>query len=85
MFDQFDTDHSGDLSPAEIKRAIACLGLKDVVNVDELVKNMDTDANGEISIQEFRDNLPKEVLQAMSAKLNEAGLIEGFIDNGRNK
>ena len=78
MFDQFDTDKSGDLSKEEIRAAIICLGLKDTVNVDDLLKDMDTDANGEISIEEFRNNLPKSVLQAMSAKLNEAGLIEGF-------
>jgi len=78
VFDQFDTDKSGDLSKEELKNAIACLGLTETVNVDELVKNMDTNADGEISIQEFKDNLPKNILQTMSAKLNEKGLIEGL-------
>ena len=64
---------------------MACLGLKGVVDVDELLKNMDTDANGEISIAEFKNNLPKNVLQAMSAKLTDAGLIEGVVDDGRKK
>lgn len=78
VFDQFDTDKSGDLSKDEIKNALVCLGLSDTINVDDLLKDMDDDANGEISIEEFRNNLPKSVLQAMSAKLNEVGLIEGF-------
>lgn len=83
VFDQFDTDKSGDLSKKEITRAMACLGLKDKINVDELLKDMDTDENAVISIQEFKNNLPKNVLQAMSAKLSEAGLIEGFKDDKR--
>ena len=85
VFDQFDTDKSGDLSKNEIKRAVACLGLKGTINVDELLKEMDDDENCTISIDEFRKNLPKEILQAMSAKLNEAGLIEGFVDDKRDK
>jgi len=80
VFDQFDTDKSGDLSKSEIKNAIRCLGLEKEVNVDELLKEMDDDENCTISIDEFRKNLPKNILQAMSAKLNEAGLIEGFDD-----
>ena len=85
MFDQFDTDKSGDLSKNEIKRAVACLGLKNEINVDELLKEMDDDENCTISIEEFRNNLPKNILQAMSAKLNEAGLIEGFVDDKRDQ
>ena len=46
-------------------------------NIDDLLKNMDTDANGTISIEEFKNGLPKDVLQTMSAKLNEKGLISG--------
>ena len=80
VFDQFDTDKSGDLSKSEIRNAIICLGLEKEVNVDELLKEMDDDENCTISIDEFRNNLPKNILQAMSAKLNEAGLIEGFDD-----
>lgn len=85
VFDQLDTDKSGDLSKAEIKRALACLGLKDKFNIDELLKNMDTDANDVISIEEFKNGIPKELLQSMSSKLNEKGLIGGFVDDGRGK
>ena len=79
VFDQFDTDKSGDLSKNEIRNAVICLGLEKEVNVDELLKHMDDDENCTISIDEFRNNLPKNILQAMSAKLNEKGLIEGFV------
>merc|ERR1719270_3276032 len=46
--------------------------------LDTLLNAMDTDANGSISIEEFKNGLPKEVLQTMSSKLNEKGLIEGI-------
>ena len=85
VFDQFDTDKSGDLSKSEIKNAIVCLGLEKEVNVDELLKHMDDDENCTISIDEFRNNLPKNILQAMSAKLNEKGLIEGFVADAAPK
>merc|ERR1712076_367761 len=65
VFDQLDTDKSGDLS-------------RDQFNLDKLLEAMDTDANGSISIEEFKNGLPKEVLQTMSSKLNEKGLIEGI-------
>merc|ERR1719510_798843 len=77
VFDQLDTDKSGDLSRGEIKHALEVLGLQENYNLDDLLKGMDTDANGTISIEEFRQGLPKDVLQTMSAKLNEKGLISG--------
>ena len=77
VFDQLDTDKSGDLSRDEIKHALEVLGLQENYNLDDLLKNMDTDANGTISIEEFKQGLPKDVLQTMSAKLNEKGLISG--------
>merc|ERR1712241_1598054 len=50
----------------------------DQSDLDKLVAALDTDANGSISIEEFKAGIPKEVLQAMSSKLNEKGLIEGL-------
>merc|ERR1712226_862920 len=50
----------------------------DQLDIDTLLNAMDTDANGSISIEEFKNGLPKEVLQTMSSKLNEKGLIEGI-------
>merc|ERR1712038_1936142 len=78
VFDQLDTDKSGDLSRDEIKHALEVLGLQDQFDLDKLLEAMDTDANGSISIEEFKNGLPKEVLQTMSSKLNEKGLIEGI-------
>jgi len=78
VFDQLDTDKSGDLSRDEIKHALEVLGLQQNYNLDDLLKGMDTDANGSISIEEFKNGLPKDVLQTMSAKLNEKGLISGI-------
>merc|ERR1712020_317116 len=53
------------------------LGLQDAYNLDDLLKGMDENSDGVISIDEFRVGLPKEVLQAMSSKLTEKGLIGG--------
>jgi Ca2+-binding EF-hand superfamily protein len=77
VFDQFDTDNSGSLSKAEIKNAMKCLGLKGW-DWEQMFESMDQNADGEISIQEFKDGVPSQVLQIMSGKLNDMGLIEGF-------
>merc|ERR1711993_87150 len=74
VFDQLDADKSGDLDRTEIKNALVCLGLADQFDLDKLVAALDTDANGSISIEEFKAGIPKEVLQAMSSKLNERGI-----------
>merc|ERR1712004_292174 len=78
VFDQLDTDKSGDLSRDEIKHALEVLGLQAQFDLDTLLNAMDTDANGSISVEEFKNGLPKEVLQTMSSKLNEKGLIQGI-------
>merc|ERR1711944_160534 len=77
VFDQFDTDNSGSLSKEEIKYACNCLGLK-AWDIDEFFTGLDENADGEISLQEFKDNLPPYVFKAMSAKLTKDGLIEGM-------
>ena len=69
-----DTDNSGALSKQEIKNACNCLGLK-AWDIDEFFVGLEVDANGEIALNEFKDNLPSYVLQAMSAKLAKDGLI----------
>merc|ERR1719290_439398 len=46
VFDQLDTDKSGDLSRDEIKHALEVLGLKDAFDLDTLLNAMDTDARG---------------------------------------
>ena len=77
VFDQFDTDNSGSLSKEEIINAMNCLGLK-AWDVNEFFNGLDEDKNGEISLSEFKDNLPSYVFKAMSQKLNDQGLIEGM-------
>lgn len=54
-----------------------CLGLKGW-DWEQMFESMDQNADGEISIQEFKDGVPSQVLQIMSGKLNDMGLIEGF-------
>ena len=77
VFDQLDTDKSGDLSKEEIAHALNVLGLQDKFNIDDVLKTMDENSDGVVSIEEFKNGLPKEVLQAMSAALDAKGLISG--------
>ena len=77
VFDQFDTDASGSLSKDEIKYGCNCLGLK-AWDIDEFFVGLDENADGEISLSEFKDNLPSYVFKAMATKLTNDGLIEGF-------
>jgi Ca2+-binding EF-hand superfamily protein len=77
VFDQMDADNSGTLSKDEIKNAMVCLGLK-AWDADEFFVGLDENADGEISLQEFKDNLPSYVYKAMAQKLNDQGLIEGM-------
>merc|ERR1711953_669786 len=77
VFDQLDTDKSGDLSKEEIAHALNVLGLQEKFNIDDVLKTMDENSDGVVSIEEFKNGLPKEVLQAMSAALDAKGLIGG--------
>ena len=77
VFDQFDTDASWSLSKPEIKYACNCLGLK-AWDIDEFFIGLDTNKDGEISLMEFKENLPSYLFKAMAAKLSHDGLIEGF-------
>merc|ERR1719414_2569153 len=43
VFDQLDTDKSGDLSRDEIKHALEVLGLQAAFDLDKLLEAMDTD------------------------------------------
>lgn len=74
VFDDMDTDKSGDLSKDEIKAGLACLGIKGL-NYDELFRSMDTNEDGTISISEFKYGLPKEIKKALGDKLTAKGLI----------
>lgn len=74
VFDQIDADKSGTLSKKEIKQAMACLGLKGW-DWEQMFEAMDQNADGEISIEEFKDCVPTQVLMAMNTKLGDMGLI----------
>ena len=52
-----------------------CLGLK-AWDLNEFFVGLDTNKDGEISLNEFKENLPSYVFKAMAQKLNDQGLIE---------
>ena len=62
---------------------MACLGLHKEVDVTEMFNKMNLNDDDVISLEEWKNGLPKVVLQKMSAKMTESGLIEGFKDDGR--
>jgi len=77
VFDQIDADKSGTLSKEEIINAMKALGLK-AWDLNEFFVGLDTNADGEVSLQEFKENLPSYVFTAMAKKLNDQGLITGL-------
>eukprot|EP00966_Prymnesium_polylepis_P198395 4597726-Prymnesium_polylepis.1 len=77
VFGQFDTDGSGTLSLAELKRALACLGLAKL-DVEEALSGFDEDGDAQISLAEWKANLHERTLQLMAKKLDERGLVAGF-------
>ena len=54
-----------------------CLGLK-AWDMEEFFVGLDVNQDGEVSLAEFKDNLPPYVFKAMATKLNDQGLIEGM-------
>jgi centrin-1 len=54
IFDIFDYDKSGNISPEELKTAITALGMEqEAQKIMDLVNDLDTDKNAEIDFGEF--------------------------------
>ena len=82
VFDQIDTDKSGDISYGELRSLMEYLGIHpadfssemedDAVDaaVKELFDTMDANKDGRIVLAEWEKTVPKRVKQALSAKLN---------------
>ena len=81
VFAQFDTDDSGTLSVIELKRALACLGIKKVDqegtcrHVDEVMASFDSDGDQQIDLAEWKAGLKPATLTMMAKKLDENGLV----------
>ena len=61
---------------------MACLGLHKELDVVEMFNKMNLNDDDVISLEEWKNGLPKVVLQKMSEKMTESGLIEGFTGDG---
>lgn len=80
VFNQFDTDGSGTISAKELKRAMKALGLKaDKQAVSDMLGALDSNGDGQISVQEWALELPEELKVAIESKLTDAGTVEGFL------
>lgn len=54
IFDIFDYDKSGNISPEELKTAITALGMEqEAQKIMDLVNDLDTDKNAQIDFGEF--------------------------------
>ena len=56
VFRQLDADGSGAIDLAEMKHALAALGLKKV-DAEEALKGFDTDGDGVVSLHEWEKNM----------------------------
>jgi Ca2+-binding EF-hand superfamily protein len=71
VFAEVDKDGSGEIDKAELKVAMACVAREASIDppsdaqVDEVLKALDTDNSGTISVDEFKV-LIKEVLKALA-------------------
>jgi Ca2+-binding EF-hand superfamily protein len=78
LFGQFDADADGTLSPAELGSLLASLGLEGV-DLDEAMAGFDTDGDGEISLEEWKASLSDRTKALMAKKLDERGLVAGYV------
>lgn len=54
FFLQLDTDKSGMIGPQEIEETLISLGLaRTREDVEDIVRSLDTDGNGELDFEEF--------------------------------
>ena len=54
FYNQLDTDKSGMIGPDEIEETLISLGLaRTKEEVDDIVKSLDVDGNGELDFEEF--------------------------------
>jgi molecular chaperone DnaK (HSP70) len=89
VFEQFDTDKNGKLSCKELTRALKSLpktkpvsakpGTK-YMSVDDMVKAMDENADGEMDLKEWLKNLAKcaGLYAALIENVNEEGKMASF-------
>lgn len=73
-----DTDGSKDMSVAELKKALKCLGLNKDMDVEALFAQLDVDSDGRISIEEWDKGLTTEQRHMINNRLTDDGLIRGL-------
>lgn len=61
QFDHYDTDHSGSISAKELHKLLSSLGEQlTLQNVEDMIKEVDKNANGEVEFEEFLMILKKQ-------------------------
>jgi len=75
VFDQFDTDKSGDLTVMELKRAIS-LGIKELVGgADEFLEKLDCNEDGVVNLQEWTHPANSAAKSAVERVLKKVALL----------
>ena len=82
VFAQFDTDKNGFLSNAELSRALKALPPgPQQGSIDDLVKTMDANGDGSLSVMEWLNNLAKVPALAFSLEMvvdSSTGTVKNF-------
>ena len=82
LFEAADTDDSGELDRAEVKAAMAALGLpsaEDEKQIDGIVKRADADDNELIDFEEFCKDAPKTLRMQLIKLAKQNGDDLGFL------
>lgn len=84
MFDMFDADGGGTIDVDELTQAFISLGISDTKEeIDELVRQIDTDRSGEIEYEEFRAVIA--TLQAQRDSVQEMHKAFTYFSGGKER
>jgi len=88
LFEMYDRDKSGELSPDEVGELLGTMGVRmQGKELDNLIRLMDKDASGEISLDELAGVMLSRKKMEKEVKLSEVGteLFEMFDKDGQGE
>ena len=77
VFEQIDSDGSGDLSVNELRSAFKCLGISGT-DADAFFKFLDKNGDEVVSLDEWKKGLTSEMKTEISKHLDDRGLLADF-------
>lgn len=85
IFEEFDVENSGDLTPEELQKVCATLGnLLGKEGIDDLYAELDEDGDGTVSLEEFenwweRDVAPNQAINSRVKRLRCASQLQASL------